>query len=125
MVAALALVFAPDDTPIPHVVAFVVAHFFLFCNLVRLARTLELIWAAVFLLLATGTIAFDTHGWLMTYAVSSAMTMILIAIETCKPSYHGVGWRQINPDLPRWWQEHHGEKSSTEKSTPHDECAAP
>jgi hypothetical protein len=21
-----------------------------------------------------------------------------------KPSYHGVGWRCINPELPAWWE---------------------
>lgn len=30
------------------VVVFVVAHFFLFCNIVRMSRTPELIWGAIF-----------------------------------------------------------------------------
>ena len=38
-------------------VAFVVAHFFLFCNVVRMARPLELVWAATFLALAASTLA--------------------------------------------------------------------
>ena len=38
------------------IVAFVVAHFFLFCNVVRMARPLELTWTAVFLALASATL---------------------------------------------------------------------
>ncbi len=103
-VAALVLALAPHDTPIPHVAAFVVAHFFLFCNVVRLARMLELTWASVFIALAVGTIAFDTHGWLVTYVASFALTIVVVAIEMRKPSYHGVGWRWINPRLREWWE---------------------
>ncbi len=102
--AALVLVFAPHDTPIPHVAAFVVAHFFLFCNVVRLARALELIWAAVIIALAASTIALGTHGWLVTYTTSLALTIVVVAIEMRKPSYHGVGWRWINPGLRDWWE---------------------
>ncbi len=32
-------------------IAFVVGHFFLFCNVIRMARPSELIWATVFCLL--------------------------------------------------------------------------
>lgn len=46
--------------------AFVVGHFFLFCNIVRLARPLELTWAAAFTVLAAATIIFDAPGWLAT-----------------------------------------------------------
>jgi hypothetical protein len=35
-------------------IGFVVAHFFLFCNVVRMARRLELTWAAIFVALAAG-----------------------------------------------------------------------
>ena len=44
------------------VVGFVLAHFFLFCNVMRMARPLELAWAAVFVVLAAATVALDTPG---------------------------------------------------------------
>jgi hypothetical protein len=42
--------------------AFVLAHFFLFCNVVRMARVLELVWAGVFVVLAGATVAIETPG---------------------------------------------------------------
>ena len=32
------------------------------------------------------------------------LAVVLIAREMKRPSYHGVGWRNINPDLPKWWK---------------------
>ena len=44
------------------VVGFVLGHFILFCNIVRIARPLELIWSGVFVVLAAATIALDVPG---------------------------------------------------------------
>jgi hypothetical protein len=65
-------------------VAFVVAHFFLFCNILRMSRLLELTWAAAFALAAT-------------------LTLVLTIIQVRRPSYHGVAWQRLNPGLPEWW----------------------
>lgn len=88
------------------VIAFVLGHFFLFCNVVRMARPLELAWAGVFVALAAATIMLDTPGWLVTASVSLAATVVVVMVETRKPSYHGVGWQRINPGLPAWWESH-------------------
>lgn len=85
------------------VIGFVVGHFFLFCNVFRMSRSLELIWAAGFLLLAGGTIAVDFPGWPTTMGLSLALTVAVIVTEMRRPSYHGVGWQKINPELPAWW----------------------
>ncbi len=86
------------------VVGFVLGHFFLFCNVVRMARPLELAWSGVFVALASGTIALDTPGWLVAACASLSVTVLAVVIEMRKPSYHGVGWRWINPGLPAWWE---------------------
>lgn len=88
------------------VVAFVVGHFFLFCNIVRMARPLELVWAAVFVTLAGATVMAELPGWPATIAVSLMTTVIVVIIELRKPSYHGIGWRYVNPMLPNWWDTH-------------------
>lgn len=88
------------------IIAFVVGHFFLFCNVVRMARGLELIWAAVFAILAGATIAGETPGWPIAIGSSLAVTAIVVVIELRKPSYHGIAWQQINPKLPEWWDTH-------------------
>ena len=86
------------------IVAFVVAHFFLFCNVVRMARPLELTWAAVFLALASATLLAEAPGWPITTAVSLAVTLVVVVFQMRKPSYHGLGWQRINPGLRAWWE---------------------
>jgi hypothetical protein len=86
-------------------IGFVVAHFFIFCNAVRMERPAELTWAAIFVLLAASTILTGAPTWPVMLAVSFAVAVVLIALETRKPSYHGVFWRHINPGLPQWWHE--------------------
>ncbi|HYE18276.1 MAG TPA: hypothetical protein VEA69_07515 [Tepidisphaeraceae bacterium] len=84
-------------------IAFVVGHFFLFCNVLRMSRALELIWAGVFVALAACAMTTGAIGWPVVFVVSTGVTIILSAIELRRPSYHGVGWRTVNPGLPEWW----------------------
>lgn len=85
-------------------IAFVVSHFFLFCNVLRMSRPLELIWAAVFAGLAIVTMSTNLLTWPVVFAISLAVTLVVAVIESRRPSYHGVGWRKLNPRLPEWWQ---------------------
>jgi hypothetical protein len=85
-------------------IGFVVAHFFLFCNIVRMERSSELIWAAVFVALAAATILTGRPGWPTTFAISLVVTVVLVIFEMRKPSYHGVFWRRVNPNLRQWWE---------------------
>ena len=84
---------------------FVVAHFFLFCNILRMSRPLELTWAGLFVVLAGFTILSGSPSWVVTLAVSFVATVVLAAVEMRKPSYHGVFWWRINPELPQWWED--------------------
>lgn len=86
------------------VVGFVVVHFFLFCNLIRMSRALELLWAGVFVALSAATILGEFPGWVVTALVSLVVTTIVVIVELRKPSYHGIGWKTINPGLPHWWE---------------------
>jgi hypothetical protein len=85
------------------VIAFTVLHFFLFCNVFRIARSLELAWAAAFVGLSAGTIVAGVPGWPITVAATLVVTVVVIALEAAKPSYHGIWWSRINPKLPDWW----------------------
>jgi hypothetical protein len=86
------------------VVGFALAHFFLFCNVVRMARSLELAWATVFVVLVAATVALDAPVWPVTASVSLVATVVVVVVQMRKPSYHGLGWRCINPGLPAWWE---------------------
>jgi hypothetical protein len=83
--------------------AFVVVHFFLFCNVLRMSRKPELTWAAVFAALAVSAAVFRIVSWPVVLSVSAVLTVLLTVLESRRPSYHGVGWQRLNPQLPAWW----------------------
>lgn len=80
------------------------AAFFLFCNVFRVSRPLELLWAGAYIVLAAATILSGVPGWWATALGSVLLAAVVIAAEMRRPSYHGVGWRRINPDLQSWWE---------------------
>ena len=82
---------------------FVVGHFFLFCNVFRIARHLELTWTGIFLLSALPTISWGLPGWPACLSLALLTTVFVVACEMRKPSYHGLGWQKINPNLRQWW----------------------
>ena len=90
------------------IVGFAVGHFFLFCNVFRLGRPLELIWASVFVALAGSTLSTGLPGPGITVGITLATTLAVITVQLRQPSYHGLGWQRINPDLPAWWAARHG-----------------
>lgn len=81
-----------------------VVHFFLFCNVFRIQRSLELIWAGTFVSMASATSLAQIPGWPVTYGLTLSVTLAVIGRGITRPSYHGVGWRILNPQLPTWWQ---------------------
>lgn len=85
-------------------VAFVVLHFFLFCNVLRITRAAELVWAGIYLGLVAVAIGTGAISWPMVLGISLGVTVVVAIIETRRCSYHGVGWKWINPKLPQWWQ---------------------
>ena len=85
------------------IIAFVVGHFFLFCNVFRVARPLEMAWATLFTTSAGSTIVMAQPGWPITFAATLAATVVVIVMQMRNPAYHGVAWQTINPGLPQWW----------------------
>lgn len=86
------------------IVAFVVSHFFLFCNVFRISRSSELMWAAGFVLITASTILTQYPGWSATVIGGLVLSSLLIWKETKKEGYHGIYWQNWNPDLPDWWE---------------------
>ena len=106
-----AVLLARLDERLGIAVLFVLAHFFLFCNVLRMSRPLELVWAGLFVLLAVSTFYFDLPSWNYTIAVMLVVTLMLALVQLLQPSYHGVFWRKINPKLEHWWAAREGRKS--------------
>jgi hypothetical protein len=87
-------------------IGFVIAHFFLFCNVVRMTRSSELAWAGLFVVLAASTTLTGQPHWAWTLAIAFVGAVFLVFLEMRKPSYHGIFWQRINPNLPQWWETH-------------------
>lgn len=96
------------DESFAFVVLFTLGHFFLFCNVIRMSRPLELLWAALFVLLAASTVLTGFPPWIYTFSIMLLVTAILTVVQVLRPSYHGVFWRRLNPDLPQWWAVNRG-----------------
>jgi len=89
------------------VILFVIGHFFLFCNIVRMSRIPELIWASSFIILAGSTLLYGLFSWLTVALISLIITVLLVFLETHKPGYHGILWQKLNPNLKQWYSEHY------------------
>jgi hypothetical protein len=87
-------------------ILFVLGNFFLFCNIVRMPRPSQLVWAAIFIALSASTIVIGLPSWPVTFAISFVVTIALVTLEARKPSYHGIYWQRLNPDLSKWWEAH-------------------
>ena len=83
----------------------VLAHFFLFCNVFRVRRRYELIWAACFI--GNFIVHLSLAGDGMPSVLAVALTQLPITVffiwkEIRSERYHGIGSRRINPDLPSY-----------------------
>ena len=72
----------------------VLGHFFLFCNVFRISRRSELIWAGIFLVNALFW-ALNSQdvsiNWIGLLVVQAPVTLTLILLEMFWPGYHGIG----------------------------------
>jgi hypothetical protein len=68
----------------------VVVHFFLFCNVFRVWRPYELIWAGVFVVNVAGWWAWDAMTIWRVLAVQLPVTALVIWLQVRSPHYRGV-----------------------------------
>jgi hypothetical protein len=81
------------------VIPLVVGHFFLFCNVFRIHRTKELVWAAVCVVNVFAWAALAETWWPGILAVQLPVTVAVIALEIRGPWYHGICAARWNPRL--------------------------
>jgi len=89
----------PVVGPIAGCVPLAVGHFFLFCNVFRITRWKELLWAAVCLVNVAAWAAADALSWPGILAVQTPLTVLLLWSETRTARYHGAWARRLNPRL--------------------------
>ena len=75
----------------------VLAHFFLFCNVFRIRRSYELVWAAALVANVLAWQAAGAFSWGGVLLTQAPVTAGFIAAEMRSRRYHGVGCAWINP----------------------------
>jgi len=94
-IVAVALLWRPLQ-PAAWLVATVVLHFFLFCNVFRVRRALELIWSGIFLA-NVAVFAFIGHiDGALVLLCQLPVTVAVILMEVRSPRYHGVFSRRAS-----------------------------
>ena len=83
-------------------IPFVVVHFFLFCNVFRIRRKPELIWAGLFILVTAAWIGSGHLSILGICGTQVPVTIAIIANELRVPTYHGIFSRHINPRIDEY-----------------------
>jgi len=78
----------------------VLAHFFLFCNVFRVRRSLELIWAGVFVVNFAAWSMAGSFSWWPVLLVQTPVTIACIGMEMRSPRYHGIGYSHIRRQTP-------------------------
>ncbi|SPE51674.1 conserved membrane hypothetical protein [Verrucomicrobia bacterium] len=96
--AAGAVLYLPGSS-LWWVVAIAAGHFFLFCNVFRLVRRRELIWAAVFVLNVTFWILLGRLDCSNVMACQLPVSTGVIAWEIKATRYHGIFADRLNPKL--------------------------
>ena len=104
LAATTVIYLSNKHTQLSIIIVFVVGHFFLYCNIIRMSRKPELIWAFLFLALNLANLYFSKPSFIMVLSLSFISTLILVVLEMRKDDYHGIGWSKINPELRKWWE---------------------
>ena len=92
-------VFWRQGSPLWWLLVIAAAHFFLFCNVFRIVRRRELIWAGLFILNVGVWVWFDHLTWPCVLLCQLPITVGLIFADMCAPGYHGVFAKRLNPRL--------------------------
>lgn len=74
----------------------VVAHFFLFCNVFRVRRSYELLWAAAFVVNFAAWTSAAAFSWRNVLLTQVPVTIAVVSAEMMSSRYHGVGCRWLS-----------------------------
>lgn len=87
------------EMPLAWVLPCVVLHFFLFCNVFRVRRNYELLWAVVFLINVGWHLSQAELGVWPSLLLQLPVTVAVILAEMVSRAYHGIGARRLNRQL--------------------------
>jgi hypothetical protein len=78
----------------------VLGHFFLFCNVFRVPRRGELIWAGLFVVNVCLLAYFGLFVWWQVALLQLPVTVLVVTLAVLRRDYHGLGWSKIRPHRP-------------------------
>ncbi len=81
---------------IAFIILFTVLHFFLFCNIFRIRRKAELLWALTFIVNAGIGAALFSSSIAVVATIQLAITTAILSYEIRQPVYHGIACRRWN-----------------------------
>ncbi|HLP78179.1 MAG TPA: hypothetical protein VK327_14830 [Candidatus Paceibacterota bacterium] len=87
------------NSPLWWMLLIAAGHFFLFCNVFRIVRRRELIWAGLFILNVGIWAWFDHLTWPCVLLCQLPITAALIVADMRAPGYHGIFASRLNPRL--------------------------
>jgi len=87
-------------SPLWWISALVGGHFFLFCNVFRLARVLELVWAFAFLAAVLLFAVSERLSLINVLAFQAPISVGVIVWEIKSPRYHGILAAWVSRDPP-------------------------
>lgn len=96
---AAAFVLRRMENPLWWMLGIVAGHFFLFCNILRARRRLELWWSGLFLVNFVFWFWLGKLDWLHVFTAQMPITAGVALIETQSSRYHGIFAKQANPRL--------------------------
>lgn len=99
VVVAAALLLWRMENPLWWLLTIVAGHFFLFCNVFRLRRKLEFVWAALFLMNLSFWLYFGRLDWWRVLSAQLPISLFVIVLELRSQWYHGVFAERMNPQL--------------------------
>ena len=99
VLAAASAALYRNESALWWLVVLVGGHFFLFCNVFRVARKRELAWAALLLVNVGLWIFLDHMGWLPVMACQVPVSIAVVVSEIRCPHYHGIFADRLNPRL--------------------------
>ena len=101
LAGALVAWLLPRMPPLAWLVVCVVGHFFLFCNIVRMRRSFELMWAALFVVNVNAWALLGVWSPWALYGAPLLATLILVTREVRSADYRGVLSERLNASLNR------------------------
>ena len=87
------------NSPLWWLLVVAAGHFFLFCNVFRIVRRRELIWAGLYVLNVGVWTGFDRLTWRGVLLCQLPITVALVVADMRAPGYHGVLAKRLNPRL--------------------------